>query len=76
MVSVSLDNSKERWKTAIAQNNSSWLEISDLQGWESAVCNKHNVSRLPYHVLLNPKGEIVKTAISNQELVKVLKEVL
>ncbi|WP_338767547.1 thioredoxin family protein [Bernardetia sp. ABR2-2B] len=76
IVSVSLDNSKERWKTAIAQNNSSWLELSDLKGWESAACNKYKVSGLPYHVLLNPKGEIVKTAITNQELVEVLKEVL
>lgn len=76
IVSVSLDNSKERWKTAIAQNNSSWLEVSDLKGWESAACNKYKVSGLPYHVLINPKGEVVKTAISNQELVEVLKEVL
>jgi thiol-disulfide isomerase/thioredoxin len=76
IVSVSLDNSKERWKTAITQTNSSWLELSDLQGWKSAACNKYNVSGLPYHVLINPKGEVVKTAISNQELVEVLKEVL
>lgn len=76
IVSVSLDNSKERWKTAIAQNNSSWLEVSDLKGWESAACSKYKVSGLPYHVLINPKGEIVKTAITNQELVEVLKEVL
>lgn len=76
IVSVSLDNSKERWKTAIAQYNSSWLEVSDLKGWESAACNKYKVSELPYHVLLNPKGEIVKTAITNQELLKALKEVL
>jgi thiol-disulfide isomerase/thioredoxin len=76
IVSVSLDNSKERWKKAIAKNNSSWLEVSDLKGWESAACNKYNVSGLPYHVLINPKGEVVKTAISNQELIKVLKEVL
>lgn len=76
IVSVSLDNSKERWKTAIAQNNSSWLEVSDLKGWESEACNKYKVSGLPYHVLINPKGEVVKTATSNQELVEVLKEVL
>jgi len=76
IVSVSLDNSKERWKNAIAQNNSSWLEVSDLQGWKSEICNKYNVSGLPYHVLINPEGEVVKTAISNQELVEVLKEVL
>lgn len=76
IVSVSLDNSKERWKMAIAQNNFSWLELSDLKGWKSAVCDKYNISGLPYHVLLNPKGEVVKTAISNQELAEVLKEVL
>ncbi len=76
IVSVSLDNSKERWQTAIAQNNSSWLEVSDLKGWKSEVCNKYKVSGLPYHVLINPKGEVVKTAISNQELLEVLKEVL
>ncbi len=76
IVSVSLDNSKERWKDAIAQNNSSWLEVSDLKGWESAACNKYNVSGLPYHILINPEGKIVKTAVSNQELVEVLKKVL
>ncbi len=76
IISVSLDNSKERWQKAIAQNNSSWLEVSDLEGWKSVICNKYNVSTLPYHVLLNPNGEIIKTATSNQELVTVLKEVL
>ncbi|WP_291726381.1 TlpA family protein disulfide reductase [Bernardetia sp.] len=76
IVSVSLDNSKERWKNAVAQNNSSWLEVSDLKGWESAACNKYNVSALPYRILLNPQGEIVKKTNSNQELVKTLEEVL
>lgn len=76
IVSVSLDNSKERWKNAIAQNNSSWLEVSDLKGWESAACNKYKVSALPYRILLNPKGEIIKTTNSNQELIETLKKVL
>ena len=76
IVSVSLDNSKERWKNAVAQKNSSWLEVSDLKGWKSAACNKYKVSALPYRVLLNPKGEIVKTTKSNQELVETLEEVL
>lgn len=76
MVSISLDNSEMRWKQALSESKCNWLQATDFKGWQSAVCNKYGVSELPFHVLINPEGKIVRTITSQHELVKVLEESL
>ncbi|MCO4818634.1 MAG: AhpC/TSA family protein [Bacteroidetes bacterium] len=57
--SVSLDNSADRWKQAIIQDNLTWTHVSDLKGWKSSAAALYEVSGIPKTFLLDKEGRII-----------------
>ncbi len=69
VMSVSLDTDKEKWLAAIKQDNLIWPNhVSDLKGWSSAVGRAYQVSGIPFTVLLDKEGNIIKTNLRGPEL--------
>ena len=58
---VSLDNNKEAWVKAIADDGLVWKHGSDLKGWQSAPAQLYSVSGIPHTVLLDENNKIIKT---------------
>lgn len=68
--SVSLDDKKDAWVNAIAQDNLSWANhISDLKGWKSSHGDIYNVNSIPFTVLIDQQGKIIATNLRGAELV-------
>lgn len=59
VLAVSLDTDEEDWKKAIETPCYNWVEACDFLYWESPVTKSFRVSRIPYGVLVDPKGKIV-----------------
>lgn len=60
IVSVSLDQVKERWAEAIAKDNYSWPNhMSDLGGWQSKAAETYGVQFIPQAFLISPDGKII-----------------
>lgn len=59
ILGVSLDKTKDRWVKAIADDNLTWLHISDLKGWQSKYGRLYGVSSIPQTVLLDEEGKII-----------------
>ncbi|MCC3158987.1 TlpA family protein disulfide reductase [Hymenobacter sp. 15J16-1T3B] len=59
ILSVSLDESKDKWEKAIRTDGLPWLHASDLKGWQSEAGQAYNVTAVPYCVLVDPEGRIV-----------------
>ena len=55
---VSLDNNKEAWVKAIADDGLVWKHGSDLKGWQSAPAQLYSVSGIPHTVLLDENNKI------------------
>ena len=76
MVSVSLDGTpqqktpKEDWKKAIEEDKKTWIQTSELKGWESEIRNTFNVTSLPHTLLINQKGRIIGENLEPKELEK------
>ena len=69
IISVSLDKDLNKWKQAIAADKLSWPNhVSDLGGWQSKVSRLYEVGSVPFTVLLDKKGKIIKTNLRGQEL--------
>jgi peroxiredoxin len=68
ILAVSVDDDERAWKTAIAQDGASWLQISDLSGWKSPLAARYNVSALPASFLLDPEGRIIAKDARGKEL--------
>jgi len=76
IMSVSLDNDKSKWLDAIQKDNLSWPNhVSDLGGWNSKIARLYQVSSVPFTVLIDREGKIIKTNLRGDalegELVKI-----
>lgn len=78
VMSVSLDKDLEKWKKAIQADQLSWTNhVSDLGGWQSKVSRLYEVGSVPFTVLIDQEGKIIKTnlrgAALDNELEKLFK---
>jgi len=73
---VSLDNKKEAWVKAIADDGLVWKHGSDLKGWQSAPAQLYNVSGIPHTVLLDENNKIIAKNLRGEELKQKIAEIL
>jgi peroxiredoxin len=77
ILGVSLDQKKEPWLKAIADDKLAWKQVSDLQYWDNATVRLYGYESIPYNVLLDPQGKVIATelrgAMLDQKLAEVLK---
>lgn len=78
ILGISLDDetTKERWLKAIKEDQLTWLQVSDLKGWQSEVAELYHVRGIPQNFLLDPKGVIIATNLRGEELLKKLEDIL
>ena len=65
---VSVDSSANSWIKAIEKDKLPWIQVSDLQGDQSALAKKLNIKKLPAIFLLNEKGEILEVEVDTKTL--------
>ena len=69
VMSVSLDTDKEKWLAAIKQDNLNWPNhVSDLRGWNNRVAALYEVKSVPFTVLIDQQGKIIKTNLRGEAL--------
>jgi len=78
VLSVSLDmpGKKSAWLQAIKTDNLTWTNVSDLSGWDNAVVKLYGIKMVPTNYLIDPKGKIVAKNLRDNELQKVLGDLL
>lgn len=69
ILSVSLDTDKSKWLEAIQKDNLTWANhVSDLGGWNSKIARLYQVSSVPFTVLIDREGKIIKTNLRGEAL--------
>ena len=77
IMSVSLDKDLKKWKQAIELDNLSWPNhVSDLGGWQSKVSRLYQVGSVPFTVLIDQEGKILKTNLRGPALEFELEQIL
>ena len=76
ILAVSLDNKKDAWLKAIADDGLPWLHVSDLKGWKNEVAVQYNVQAVPQNWLVDPNGVIIAKNMRGEELEKKLEELV
>jgi len=74
IISVSLDNVKERWLEAIEKDQLDWLHVSDLKGWNNEVGRLYGVRAVPASFLVDAQGKIIGNGLRGEPLNKKLAE--
>jgi len=73
---VSLDQSKEDWVKAIADDKLTWTHVSDLQYWSNAAAKMYAVNAIPANFLLDETGTIIGRNLRGEDLYNKVNEVL
>ncbi|MBZ5856626.1 TlpA disulfide reductase family protein [Flavihumibacter profundi] len=76
VLGVSLDNNRDRWIKAIADDQLKWTQVSDLQYWQNEVAVKYKIQTIPQNLLIDPNGVIVAKNLRGQDLQQKLCELL
>lgn len=76
ILSVSLDQSKEKWKQAIKADNLTWTHVSDLKYWQNEVAQLYRISSIPANMLLDPNGKIIARDLRGEALYQMLGKIL
>ena len=71
---VSLDQSKEKWVQAIAQDGLTWRQGSELKFWESSFVPVYNLDGIPMTYLLDENGVIIAKGLRGPQLEQKLEE--
>jgi thiol-disulfide isomerase/thioredoxin len=76
ILSVSLDDNKDKWTAALRQFQMPWIHISDVKGFNSVVNELYHVPSIPKTLLLDKTGKIIATDLRGEALDRKLEEIL
>lgn len=76
IVGISLDENKSSWIAAVQAMNMSWINISDLKGWNSAAARLYEVNSIPQSFLIDKDGNIVAHNLRGNDLTSKIDELL
>ena len=68
VISVSLDERKNKWEEAIEKDGLTWLHLSDLKGWQSDVVKKYNIDAVPTIFVLDENNRIIAKNLRGEKL--------
>jgi peroxiredoxin len=68
IVSVSIDDSRERWSYSTEEHGLPWTNLGELKGFEGEVVISYGVNFVPKAYLLNSGGNIVQKDLTTDQL--------
>ncbi|MBF9236118.1 AhpC/TSA family protein [Hymenobacter sp. BT683] len=68
VLSVSIDNNRDKWLKAITDDQLPWMQVSDLQGVGGEAPRLYGVRSIPQNFLLDPQGKILAVNLHGAEL--------
>jgi len=74
IIGVSLDRTKEEWVKAIADDQLTWVHVSDLQFWQNTAARLYSVNAIPQSFLLDKDGKIIAKILNSEQLAAKLNE--
>ncbi|MEQ8324179.1 MAG: TlpA disulfide reductase family protein [Vicingaceae bacterium] len=73
---VSLDKERAAWLQAIEVDQLNWIQVSDLQFWNSSVVKLYDIKGIPFALLLDRDGKIIAKNLRGPALQNKLEEIL
>lgn len=76
ILSISLDDNRDKWLDAIKKDNLNWKHASSLKAWKCEVAQKYNVTGVPHILVLDENNKIVAMQLRGEELEKFISSLL
>jgi peroxiredoxin len=69
VLSISIDEAREKWLQAVADDHLPWTQVADLHGPQNEAAQRYNINAIPQNFLIDPTGKIVASNLSGEDLV-------
>ena len=76
IISISVDDNKEKWLAAVQKDGLVWPNVSELDGWKSPLATLYNVSAIPNSFLLDKEAKIIAKNLRGKDLESKLVELM
>lgn len=74
IIGISLDTDDQKWKNAIEKDQLTWLQLSNLSGWNDPLLQTFKITSIPKIFILDKKGTIIAKDLRGEELAKKIDE--
>lgn len=68
IIGVSLDEDKDQWQDAVKEMGMTWLQLSDLQGWNNSAAQMYGIRSIPFTIVVDSKGRVLEAGLRGAEL--------
>jgi len=68
VLAVSFDTDKAAWQDFIKKENFSWINYSDLKGWQSDIAKTYDIQGTPTYILLDKGKKVICKPATLEEL--------
>jgi len=75
IVSISFDDERQNWLSAIKRDRLNWTHLSTLQGEDNPLAAKYYIVTIPSNYLIGPDGTIIAKDLFGNDLVLVLEKI-
>lgn len=78
VLGISLDkpDARDRWLKAIADDQLTWTQVSDLKFWNNEAAKLYGIQAIPQNYLIDPSGKILASNLRGEALLDQLKALL
>jgi thiol-disulfide isomerase/thioredoxin len=73
IISISMDTNRAAWLNAIKTEGLSWMQLSDLKGWNGPSAKAFGIKLIPQNILLDANGIIIGKNLSLDQVNELLK---
>ncbi|WP_286801754.1 MULTISPECIES: thioredoxin-like domain-containing protein [Sphingobacterium] len=76
IVSISLDEKETDWKKAMTEENMVWNQYNAREGFNSQIAKSYDIQGIPYALLIDSNGTIIKHGMRGASLDQALEELI
>ena len=76
VMGVSYDTDKAKWLKAVADDQLTWTQVSDLKGWGNATAKIYGINSIPANLLVDKTGKIIARNLRAEKLRERIAELL
>ncbi len=71
---VAFEKDFSEWNDAITADRARWIQVSDLEYWDSELKDQYQLQYVPFNFLVNREGVIIARNVKGEDLEKVVSE--
>lgn len=75
IVSISIDDKEQAWKKAMKEESMIWPQLNDRGGFKGESVKAYNINGVPYCLLLDKEGRIIKVGLRGAGLDAALEDI-